>query len=184
MENEIKSTKTRKSAKKQTEEIVTPNTVEHEQPVAMKAKEIDPNQIVIVRNGYQGRLFYKSSRTGEKFVWPEFGSEQEMELRELRNAKNSNKQFFINNWFMFDEPWIVDYLGVRQFYRNAITIDDFDDLFQKSADEIEKIVEGLSAGQKRSVSYRARQLVADGEIDSRKAIDSLERSLGIELIEH
>lgn len=146
-------------------------------------KEIDQNQYVIVRNGFQGRLVYKSSRTGEKFVWDSFGAEQEMELRELRNAKNTSKKFFINNWFMFDEDWIVDYLGVRQFYKNAIKIEDFDMLFERSPEELREIIEKMSDGQKKSFAYRARELVVAGEIDSRKMITMLEESLGTELIE-
>lgn len=72
---------------------------------------------------------------------------------------------------------------MSQYYKNALNIDSFDDLFKKSASEIEKTVSKLSDGQKKSVSYRARQLIAEGEIDSNKAIAALERSLGIELIE-
>lgn len=149
------------------------------------AKDIDLNQLIPVRNGYQGRLVYKSPRTHEKFVWPDFGSEQMVELLELRNAKNTYKKYYMNNWFMFDGDysWVIDYLGLGQYYKHALTIDSFDDLFQKSAAEIEKIVAKLSAGQKSSLSYRARQLIADGEIDSNKAIAALERSLGVDLIE-
>lgn len=149
------------------------------------AKDMDLNQLIPVRNGYQGRLVYKSPRTHEKFVWPEFGSEQMVELLELRNAKNTYKKYYMNNWFMFDDDysWVVDYLGLGQYYRHALTIDSFDDLFQKSAAEIEKIVAKLSPGQRSSLSYRARQLIAEGEIDSNKAIAALERSLGVELIE-
>lgn len=147
------------------------------------AKEIDPSQYVIVRNGFQGKLTYKSSRTGESFKWSEFGAPQEMELRELRNAKNTYKKFFINNWFMFDEEWIIDYLGVRQYYKNAISIDDFDEIFKQTPASIKKTVAGLSDGQKKSLAYRAKALIADGEIDSRKAIAALEEALGVELIE-
>jgi len=148
-------------------------------------KEVDLNQLIPVLNGYQGLLVYKSARTNEKFVWPEFGSEQMVELRELRNAKNTWKKYFINNWFMFDEEyaWVVDYLGMGQYYKYALRIDEFDSLFKMSPNEIEKAVSNLSAGQKRSVSYRAKQLIAVGEIDSFKAIAALERSLGIELVE-
>lgn len=146
-------------------------------------KDIDATQYVVVRNGFQGRLVYRSKKTGERFVWDSFGAEQEMELRELRNAKNTYKKFFENNWFMFEEDWIVDYLGVRQFYKNAISIDEFDNLFLKSADEIKAIVSELSTGQKKSAAYRARQLIIDGQIDSHKAITALEESLGVELIE-
>ena len=147
------------------------------------AKDIDPNQYVTVRNGFQGTLVYRSSRTGERFVWDEFGSEQEMELMELKNAKSSHKGFFINNWFMFDEEWIIDYLGVRQFYKHALTIDHFDDIFSKKPSEIKKIISELSEGQKRSIAYRAKELIAAKEIDSLSKITALEGSLGIELIE-
>lgn len=156
---------------------------EERETEVISVKEIDPEQYVIVKNGFHGKLIYKSARTGEKFVWSGFGDEQEMQLRELRNAKNSRKSFFINNWFMFEEPWIIDYLGVRKFYKHAIKIEDFDDIFKKTPAQIEKIIGDLSDGQKRSLTYRATELIASGEIDSRKVIQALEDSLGIELIE-
>lgn len=150
---------------------------------ALIPKAIDPHQIVTVRNGFQGRLVYKSRKTGERFVWETFGAEQDMEIGELRNAKSSNKKYFINNWFMFDEPWIPDYIGMAQYYKFAIPIEDFDKFFEKSAAELEKDIAKLSDGQKQSVAYRAKQLIADEKIDSNKAIASLEKSLGVELVE-
>lgn len=157
-----------------------------EEPVKQVVpKDIDPSTLVVVKNGFQGKLVYKSSRTGEKFTWDAFGSEQELELKELRNAKNSAKKFFINNWFMFDNDydWVIDYLGVRQYYRNAISLENFDKIFSKTPAEITKIVSGMSSGQKKSLVYRSRQAIVDGEIDSNKAIAALEKALGVELIE-
>ena len=146
-------------------------------------KDVDLTQFITVKNGFQGRLIYKSSRTGEKFIWDSFGAEQELELRELRNAKNSAKAFFANNWFMFDDDWVVDFLGVRQYYKHAIKLEDFDNIFKKTPAELKKVIGGLSAGQKKSVAYRAKELITAGEIDSIKTISALEDALGIELIE-
>lgn len=146
-------------------------------------KDIDPTQYVIVRNGFQGRLVYRSRKTGEMFIWDEFGAEQEMELRELRNAKNSYKKFFTDNWFMFDEDWIVDYLGVRQYYKNAIPIDGFDNIFTMKPAELKRTVSALSEGQKKSVAYRAKELIAGQKIDSLSVISVLEDALKVELIE-
>ena len=148
-------------------------------------KEIDPTQYITVLNGYQGKLTYKSKKTGELFKWNEFGSEQEMELRELRNAKNTYKKYFEKNWFMFGDEfaWVIDYLGVGQYYKNAISIDEFDTIFQKTPDELKKIIEGLSDGQKKAVAFRAKTLIADEVIDSNKVIRTLEEILGVELIE-
>lgn len=146
-------------------------------------KDIPLNTIVTVRNGAQGRLVYKSPKTGETFRWEEFGDEQDMELGELRNAKGANKKFFQKNWFMFDEPWIIDYLGVGQFYKNALRIDEFDELFELSPDEIIKRLDGVSDGQKRAIGYRARMLIAEDGIDSNKVIAALEKALGTQLVD-
>lgn len=166
-------------------EITETVEAEQEKPSTKKMipKAFDPNQIVTVRSGYQGRLVYKSRKTGERFVWDSFGADQDMELAELKNARSTNKKYFINNWFMFDDPEIIDYLGMTQYYKFALKIDEFDKLFDKPIAEVESTVAKLSAGQRKSVAYRAKQLIADGAIDSNKMIAALENCLGVELIE-
>lgn len=169
---------------------VTTNTeietkeVKTESPII--PKDVDPSTLITVKNGFHGKLVYKSSRTNELFQWEGFGDEQEMELRELRNAKSSQKKFFENNWFMFDEEncWVIPYLGLNNYYKYAINLNDFDSIFSKKPEEVKEIISNMSKGQKSSVAYRARQLVSDGEIDSRKIISALEEALDVELIEH
>ena len=182
MENETVN-RSRSKRTTATESIESKQVQQEAEKKPLVPKDIDPSQYVTVRNGFQGRLVYKSKRTGERFVWDSFGAEQDMELSELRNARNSNKKYFINNWFMFDEPWIVDYLGMGKHYRFAISIQDFDKLFTKPASEIEKTIANLSDGEKQSVAYRAKQLISEGGIDSNRLIATLEKCLGIELIE-
>ena len=151
----------------------------------IKAKEIDTNQYITVVNGFQGRLVYKSSRTNEITVWDAFGDEQELELRELKNAKSAQKKFFSNNWFMFnnDDKWVIDYLGIGNYYKQAVSVEDFDDLFGKSPTELKKILSTMTQSQKRSVIYRASKLIEEGKIDSIKTISTLEDVLGVELME-
>lgn len=148
-------------------------------------KEIDLHQYITVKNGFHGTLVYKSSRTGEIFMWDEFGAEQEMELQELRNAKSTSKSFFINNWFMFGDEfkWVIDYLGLGQYYRNAVDVEHFDEIVNQTPAVIKKTVKEMSDGQKQSLAYRAHEMIVNGEIDSRKVIAALEEALGIDLIE-
>lgn len=146
-------------------------------------KNLDPNMIITVRNGFQGHLIYKSRRTQERFEWTKFGDEQDMDLQELKNARNSSKAFFENNWFLIDDPEILEYLGVAQYYKYALNFDSFDDLFTKEPEEIRRTISKLSVGQKKSVAYRAKQLISEGVIDSIKVITALEDSLSIELID-
>ncbi len=187
------TTNSRKSVKSTVSKTTTPtnetqkssHTTEIQKEKPIIPKEIDVTQIIPVMNGFQGRLIYKSPRTSERFVWDSFQDIQEIELRELRNAKSSAKSFFINNWFMFDDEheWVIDYLGVGQYYKNALKLNEFDAIFQKSPEEIEKTVSLLSVGQKNSLEYRTRQLLTEGEIDSNKVIRALEKALGTELTE-
>lgn len=169
------------TALKEEGKAITESSGQGKHPIV--PKEVDQHQIVTVRNGFQGRLVYKSRKTGERFIWDGFGAEQDMEIGELRNAKSSNKKYFENNWFMFDEQWIPEYLGMSQYYKFAIPISEFDKFFEKPADELEKALSKLSNGQKQSVAYRARELIRDGTIDSNKVIDTLEKCLGVELVE-
>lgn len=165
------------------EEVVVAETVTEDKPIVPKA--VDPDEYVTVHNGHHGVLIYKSKRTGELFTWENYGEEQEMQIRELKDAKNSNKKFFVNNWFVFDEEyqWVVDYLGMRNFYKNSIGLGKFDDIFKLTPEKLKAELEQMSAGQKDSVACRARQLIMDGDIDSRKIIATLETTLGVELIE-
>lgn len=178
-----KSTTTKSTSTKTTsDEKATINTTPEKKQYKVK-RNLDPNMVVTVKNGTQGVLIYKSKRTGERFEWAAFGDEQEMDLQELKNAKNSSKAFFVNNWFLIDDPEILDYLGVSQYYKYALNFSSFDVLFERDANEIKETVSQLSNGQKKSVAYRAKQLIADGVIDSIRVISALEESLSIELID-
>lgn len=146
-------------------------------------KDLDPSMFVEVKNGFNGILVYISKKTGEEFRWDKFGDIQEMELSELRNAKNHSKAFFVNNWFLIDDEEVIDWLGVSQYYKNALTSGTFDELFSKEPDEIEEIFKELPDGQKRSLLYRSRELIDNGTIDSIKTINALEKCLGVELID-
>ena len=153
-------------------------------PVKYQVKSsIDPDMYVTVRNGFHGKLIYKSVKTGERWVWEKFGDEQDLELRELRVAKTSYKGFFANNWFMIDDPEVIAYLGLERYYANALSYEEFDTIFEQSPEEISRRIALLSDGQKVSLAYRAKELIRDGGIDSLKVIDAVEKSLGIALIE-
>ena len=159
------------------------NVQEQKKTYKAKVRKLEPHTLVEVRNGFNGLLVYVSSRTGERFVWDSFGSVLDMELQDLRAAKNAHKGYFKNNWFLIDDKDVLENLGVARMYSNSLSMNDFDDLFSLSPDEIKAKVADIPSGQKSSVIYRAKQLIEDGTIDSIKLINALEESLGVELIE-
>lgn len=175
MATEGKKTTTPKKTKKEPEK---------EKKTTYKVKtQLDPHMLVPVKNGFAGMLFYRSKRTGEEFTWEHFGDEQDMELGELKAARNSARAFFERNYFLIDDPEIIEYLNAKQYYKDAFTVEDFENLFTSDPEEIMSLVNVLSVGQKNTLKYMAKQKIADGEIDSLKVIEALEKSLGVELVE-
>lgn len=178
-----KKTVTKEAAATEKESTASKNKDKSTTTRVKKNADLDPSMFVEVKNGFNGVLVYISKKTGEEFKWDEFGDIQEMELSELRNAKNHSKAFFINNWFLIDDEEVIDWLGVSQYYEHALNSHTFDELFEKTPEEIKEVVSKLSEGQKSSLAYRSKQFIDDGEIDSIRTISALEESLGVELIE-
>ena len=147
----------------------------------IKPRKLDPEMYVVVRNGYPGLLVYKSTKTGERFRFEGFGDEHEIELQELKKAKNEFKDFFINNWFLIDDPEVIEYLGVGQYYKDAFTYEEFEELADMTAEEVAARIRQISDGQKLAVTRYAQQLIRDGRIDSVRVIRALEDGLGVKL---
>lgn len=149
-----------------------------------KAKrKLDPNQLVTVVNGFHGILVYQSSRTGEVFTWERFGDEQEIELYELKNAKNSHRAFFEGGYFLINDPEVIEYLGVGSYYNDVLNFEEFDSIFEMKPEELEERLSRVPRAQKASIAYRAKAFIDEGKIDSIKVINTLEKFLGVELIE-
>lgn len=161
-----------------------PKKTEEKKEIVVKKRTFRPDEYVTVRNGFDGKLVYRSSKSGEKYVFGKFGDEHDIEIQELKKARNDAKKFFENNWFLIDDPDVIEYLGIGEYYKNAFSYDDFDQLTAMSADEIAERMKKVSDGQKVAIAHHARRLIAEGKIDSMKAILALEKGLGVQLIEH
>lgn len=152
-----------------------------EQPVVSTA-EITNEAMVECRSGVSGNLIYKSSlNPGYVVEWSGLGEIQEMEYRELVSMRGNQRRFFEENWILIDDPAVIKKLGVGRYYQNSLSTDDFEDVFNMSADEIKEIVPTLPGGTKDAIASEAKKKIDSGELDSRSAIKALEDSLDVEL---
>lgn len=191
---EVKSKVTKQTSKSTPVETASDTKATEQQPETEQKRvsqkktykvrtQLDPHTIITVKNGFPGMLIYTSSKTGETFRWETLGDEQDMELQELKNARNASKAFYVNNWFQIEDPEVLDYLGVTEYYRNALNLVDDDALCKMSPDDIRVTVAGMSSGQQLALKYRVKQMIESGTIDSIKMITAFEEALGVELIE-
>lgn len=167
------------------DEVVKNNDTQNKILATRKTKKNLPlNTLVEVKNGFNGKLIYKSLKTiGLTIVFEKFGDSDFIELGELVSARNSARKFFENNWFLIDDYEIIEFLGVQKYYENAFNTETFDTIFEKTPNEIDKIVKKMSKGQKNTLIYRAMEFIDNGKIDSRNTIAALEKALEVQLIE-
>jgi len=189
-------TKEQREAKKAAEETVVKDKVVETKLTKEKAKinikNIPLNTTVLVKSNCYGQLVYKSKKTGFQIEWDNVSSQQYLTLDELLTMRNTYRKFFEKNWVVIegftDDEYsdisteeILDFLQVKQYYKNLLCPENIDELFKMSSEEIEKRLSNTATGSKDFIIIRANELIESGELDSLRVINVLEKSLNCEL---
>ena len=144
-------------------------------------KQIDPNEMVLVRSVFQGTLCYKSIRTGLKVVWNGYGSEEWISIQELLTMKASNPTFLTKPWLIIDDLDVVEHMGLKDIYNVITEIEDLDAMFTLSINEIKEKIKIAPKGFKDTIADTARKLVLEEKLYDIRVIRMLEEELQIEL---
>lgn len=143
-------------------------------------KDIPLDTMVACTNLTPGTLVYISKRQmGYQITWDEPGDVDYLELSELVSMRNSQREFFEKNWLGIDDPEIVEYLNIGQYYSNALDFENINAFVDLSVDEMQEKLRYMPAGTKETLKVKVTQMIANDEIDSLKKINFLKESLGI-----
>ena len=150
-----------------------------------KAWKPDLTRMICIKNIAKGKLIYKSKRQmGYTIVWEKRGALNYMELGEFINLKNSDMRFITEPWIRImeeDEVEILKYANVYQYFKSIIEIDDVDALLRLPFDKFCSKFDKLPDSFKKTVAERAKDMIANGELDSIKIKKYIEQQLDIEL---
>lgn len=143
-------------------------------------KDIPLNTMVACKNLTPGKLVYISRKQlGYQITWERPGDIDYIELGELVSMRNGQRGFFEHNWIGIDDPEIVEYLNIGQYYSNALDYEDINQFVALSIDEMREKLKYMPEGTKETIRIRVMQMLANKEIDSMKKIDFLKENLGI-----
>lgn len=143
-------------------------------------KQYDLHDMVSVRNMTPGGLIYKSNRNvGYIVEWAEYNDEQPMEIMELKNMLASQRAFFERNWIWIDDPELVDHLGVAKYYKNMLSPDEVESMFDLEPGEMIIKIKALTKDMQNTIRVVAREKVLAGEVASYAAVQALEKYFGI-----
>lgn len=166
---------TESKAKKTVEKITQSVT----KPIVKKQR--DMNEMVSVVCITNTPLVYESkNQIGYRIDWDGFLQENWIEYKELINMRNSQRAFFEQPWIICDWDVLVD-LKVDHYYKNIIDLENLDDVFTKSPEELEKTLKIVPVGIRKLIVDRAFELRREKRLDSLNTIETIEKTLNIDL---
>lgn len=184
---EEKKVATKKTTKKTTpkQEVEkakeTVNKITQSVVVPEVRKQRDMNEMVSVVCITNTPLIYESkNQIGYRVDWDGFLQENWMEYKELINMRNSQRAFFEQPWVICDWDVLVD-LKVDHYYKNIIDLENLDELFTKSIEELENVLKIVPVGIKKLIIDRAFELRREKKLDSLSVIEAIEKTLNIDL---
>jgi len=145
----------------------------------------DLNRMIYIKNISRGKLIYKSKRQiGYTVEWAKKGDKNYLELGEFINLKNSDRRFVTEPWIRIiedDEIEILKYANILQYYKEILGIDNVADILRLDFDSFKKKFDNLPEGYKNAVIEQAADMIRNGELDSIKIKNYIEKTMGIEL---
>lgn len=176
--NETKKTTPKQEVEKAKETV---NKITQSVVVPEVRKQRDMNEMVSVVCITNTPLIYESkNQIGYRVDWDGFLQENWMEYKELINMRSSQKAFFQEPWIICDWDVLVD-LKVDQYYKNIIDLENLDELFAKSVEELENTLKIVPVGIKKLIIDRAFELRREKKLDSLSVIEAIEKTLNIDL---
>lgn len=149
--------------------------------VKARQETFKDDDLVVVMNGLNGGLVHRSDSTGRIWKFQEFGQTDKIPYGELLRIRNNNSKVFDEGWMIILNRHIQEEFGLIETYRNILTPDNIDAIFDKDLDEIKDFVEGLPEGMKVTFVSKARQLYQSGKLDSISVVNYIQEKFGISL---
>lgn len=178
---EIKEVSKKKPGRKPKSETKEKKVVEKITKTSNARSQRDMNELIRVVCITNAPLVYESrSQLGYRVYWDGYLSEAWMEYKELINMRSTYRAFFERPWIICDWDVLED-LRVEQYYKNIIDLENLDDVFKKTPKELEKTLKEIPDGIKALIVDRAFELRREKKLDSLSVIETIEKTLNVDL---
>lgn len=149
----------------------------------IKAKDtrIKDDDLIVVMNGLNGALTHRSDSTGRVWRFLEFGQTDKIPYGELLRIRNNNPKVFNDGWMIVLSRQIQEEFGLVDKYKNILTPETIDGVFDKDIDELKAFVDALPQGMKTTFVSKARQLYQAKKLDSIRVVEYIQEEFGISL---
>ena len=169
--------------------VVVEEPVEKEQPIIEKTPEVvkkEPrqfgqNDLILCRSVTAGWLGV-SGKSGQYYVFENFGDQCEIEYQDLFALKSRHSQYIYAPLFVIEDEELLDnprWSDIAHFYEDQVyTMEDVDAILNLPKNEFESAINKLPKGLAKSLQVRVAEKIENGTFDSLAKIKLLDEVFG------
>lgn len=175
-ENKKKVEETKPVEEVKSEEVEKPLTYEP------KKKTFEQSDGIMCRSICSGVLFIQGPKTGMMYQFTDYDDQTEIEYRDLvAMVRSKDRNIYDPRIIIEDKDFLKEYSAVEDYYTSQFSNRDIKAILKMDDAEMVEAIKKLPRGALDNLKSIAAFQVANGYIDSRRKIKTLNEALGIDL---
>lgn len=166
------------------EAVVEQAKPEVAQAATKTPRKFAQDELILCRSITSGELLYPSRKTGQLYIWSNYGDYCEVEYQDLQSLKSTRSPYIFKPHFIIEdeellEQWNKDLAPLYEKLSDSGNIESFFAIsdFNTFKEKLTAYPEGI----KNSIKIMAAEKVKDGSLDSRRKIDIIDEVLKTDL---
>lgn len=159
------------------EESVAEKVVEK---VKKEPRQFNQNDLILCRSVTTGWLGC-SGKSGQYYVFENFGDECEIEYQDLFALKSRRSNYIYAPHFIIEDEELLEnprWADVAKFYEDEVYSADIDEVLNLPPSNFKSALEKLPKGIAKSLQVRVAEKIEDGTFDSLKKIKVIDEVFG------
>ena len=140
------------------------------------------DEMVEVRNVYNGKVVYNSPKTKINYSWLEKGDIEVMSIEEILTM-HTKRKYLEEPWLAIDDERVIERLGLEKAVNIIEKIEDTESLVEMDIQELEKLIDDLNRNQRINLRDEVVIKIKANEIRDYATVVALKELLDIEDID-
>lgn len=148
-------------------------------PVA-EPRQFNQNDLILCRSVTAGWLGV-SGKSGQYYVFENFGDECEIEYQDLFALKSRRSNYIYAPLFVIEDEELLEnprWKDVAQFYDEKVFSEDIDEVLNLPVSSFKKALEALPKGLAKALQVKVAEKIEDGSFDSLSKIKIIDEVYG------
>lgn len=168
------------------EPVVKEDTVKEAPVVAApsKKREYKGDDLIPCKSMVQGEMIYKSRKSGNKYVWSNYGDVTEVEYQDLMGLRAARSKYIFAPLIIIEDEELLNEIrwkDVKKLYENLYSIADIYNALDLPNPQFRAALEKMPNSFRKAVSSEVSRRLDEGLFDSIQKVKIIDEICGTDL---